>query len=128
MRWGSLGGIISAVVALGALYLLNPRGALHWIGFDVWKLAGNFFSNFYEEFIYRGFLLVALTALFGFWPAAVASSALFGFSHAQYPMPLQVLVSLLGFFWCWILRKAKTLWAQYTSHMVLDIVVDAVFT
>jgi hypothetical protein len=25
-----------------------------------WKIAGNVFSNFYEEFVYRGFMLVAL--------------------------------------------------------------------
>ena len=43
--------------------------------------AGEFVMG-YEEFVFRGFLLAALTAVFGFWPAAILSSLAFG---AAYP-------------------------------------------
>jgi membrane protease YdiL (CAAX protease family) len=124
--WALLGGAVSVLVTLAFLLAIG-LGHLGWLGFDGWKIAGNVFSNFYEEFIYRGFLLAGLTVLFGFWPAAILSSLAFGFSHDQYPLALQMLVAGVGVFWCWIVRRTRSIWAAWGAHMVADIVIDVIW-
>src|SRR5262249_29514854 len=64
--WGLLAGIVSAVAAFGIFAGMQP-GAVHAAHFNPWIATANLFSNFYEEFVFRGFLLAALTAVFGFW-------------------------------------------------------------
>ncbi|HJS41356.1 MAG TPA: type II CAAX endopeptidase family protein [Sphingomicrobium sp.] len=122
---GVLGGLVALAATLLFVYLIFPSGSLRWMDPVGWKIAGNVFSNFYEEFLYRGFFVVALTAALGFWPAAVLSSAMWAYTHTQYPMSLQLLIAGTGVFWCWLARKARSLWAPYTSHMVLDVVADS---
>lgn len=123
VAWGLAGGAVTVAFSLVVLPLTH-FGALHWVGFNGWSIAGNLFSNFFEEFIFRGFMLVALTALVGFWPAAALSSLAFGFTHTQYPLILQFYVAAIGFFWAWIARKARSLWAPYMAHMIADVVID----
>lgn len=122
---GVLGGLVALAATLLFAYLVLPSGSVRWIDPVGWKIAGNVFSNFYEEFLYRGFFLVALTAALGFWPAAVISSALWAYTHNQYPLSLQVLIAVTGIYWCWLARKARSLWTPYTSHMVLDAIADS---
>jgi membrane protease YdiL (CAAX protease family) len=124
--WGVAAGVASVAVSLAFLPLAH-LGALRWIGFDGWSIAGNLFSNFYEEFIFRGFLLVALTVLVGFWPAAVLTSIAFGFEHSQYPLVLRGFIAVVAVFWAWIARKSGSLWAVWLAHMITDLVVDALF-
>lgn len=125
--WGLVGGAVS--VAISLLFLpLAHLGQLHWIGFDGWSIAGNLFSNFYEEFIFRGLLLVGLTAVVGFWPAAVISSIAFGAVHTQYPLTLRVYIAVVAVFWCWLARHARSLWAPWGAHMLTDLIVDALFS
>ncbi len=124
LRWAIAGGLSALGLTLAVVAAMSPPGTIHWIGLNGWSVAGNLFSNFFEEFIYRGFLLTALTAVFGFWPAAVVSSALWGFGHQQYPYWLQTLIAVVGVSWCWIARRARTLWAPYGAHMLLDTVAD----
>lgn len=125
--WGLIGGAITVAVTVVVLALAH-FGKLHWVGFDGWAIASNLVSNFYEEFIFRGFVLVGLTAVVGFWPAAILSSVAFGAEHSQYPLMLRAYVSATGLFWCWLARRARSLWAPYAAHMLADIVVDAVFS
>lgn len=120
--WGIGGGLAALALTLGYFLIFYPPGMVHWIEPKVWSIAGNVFSNFYEEFLYRGFLLVALTAALGFWPAAVLSSIAFGATHTQYPLDLQVLIAAAGFMWAVVQRQARSIWAPYISHMVLDVV------
>jgi len=54
-------GVIALV--LGVLIATGPGSAIRWIAPDPWSIAGNVFSNFYEEFIFRGFLLAAIAAV-----------------------------------------------------------------
>lgn len=122
---GVLGGLVPLAATLLLVYLAFPPGSLQWIGPVGWKIAGNVFSNFYEEFIYRGFFLVALTAAIGLWPAAVLSSGMWAFTHTQYPLSLQALIAATGILWCWLSRKVRSLWTPYISHMVLDVVADS---
>jgi membrane protease YdiL (CAAX protease family) len=124
LAWAVIGGAVSIAITLLAVQLthLAPIG---WVGIDPWNVAGNVFSNFFEEFIFRGFMLAGLTALVGFWPAAVLSSLAFGMEHSQYPLVFRFLIAGLGVFWCWLVRKAQSLWAAYGTHMLLDVIVDA---
>ncbi len=122
---GIVGGIVALVVTVVFVYVLFPPGTVHWIDPVSWKIAGNVFSNFYEEFVYRGFMLVALGAAVGFWPAAIISSAMWGYTHNQYPLSLQALIMAVGVYFSWLMRKARSLWTPYAAHMVLDIVGDS---
>ena len=124
--WALLGGAASVLASL-AFLSASDMGQLTWVGFDGWKIAGNAFSNFYEELIYRGFLLAGLTALVGFWPAAVLTSIAFGLSHDQYPLALQGLIMGVSVLWCWLVRRTRSLWAAWGAHMVLDVVIDAIW-
>lgn len=124
--WALAGGAASVLASLVFLSVMG-MGQLTWVGFDGWKIAGNVFSNFYEEVIYRGFLLAGLTVLVGFWPAAILTSVAFGFSHDQYPLALQCLIMGVSVMWCWLVRRTRSLWAAWGAHMVVDIVVDAIW-
>lgn len=124
--WGLIGGVLAIAITIGTLYATGQAGAFHEPRVDPWLMAGNAFSNFFEEFIFRGFILAALVAAFGFWPAAIVSSIAFGAVHSQYPLELQVLVGAVGFVWCVVLSRAKSLIAPYVSHMTLDWLIDPV--
>ena len=56
---GVVGGILALIATVVFVYVLFPPNTVHWIDPVPWKIAGNVFSNFYEEFVYRGFMLVA---------------------------------------------------------------------
>jgi hypothetical protein len=58
-------------------------------------------------------------------PAAIISSAMWGYTHNQYPLSLQALIMAVGVYFSWLMRKAQSLWTPYASHMVLDIVGDS---
>lgn len=122
--WGAAGGVLAIAVTLG--YVFGTGGTTHAPEIDPWLMAGNVVSNFYEELIFRGFILVALSTALGFWPAAILSSLAFGSVHTQFPLELQALVGLLGFVWSLGARYARSLLAPYLSHMLLDWVVDPI--
>jgi membrane protease YdiL (CAAX protease family) len=121
---GTIGGVVSLVGLFLFAWLAMPAGSVHWIPPQPWKIAGNVFSNFYEEFIYRGFLLAAFTRVTGFWPAAVISSVMWGALHTQYPLSLQLLVVAFGIYWSWLAMRSRSLWAPYTTHMISDLIAD----
>lgn len=124
--WGAGGGLVSAVVSI-AFLLFAGMGEPNWGGVDAWETAGNVFSNFWEELIYRGFLLASLTVLIGFWPAAVLTSITFGLTHEQYPLAFQGLIAVTSFGWCWLVRRSRSMWAAWGAHMILDVIVDAIW-
>jgi len=116
-------GLALAAVSLGYLKFAMPQ-AVHGFEFDPWVAFANLFSNSFEEIIFRGFLLAALAAIFGFWPGAILSSIAFAAVHAQYPLELQVIVGAGGLAWCWLVSISKSLWAPIVSHTLLDLAVD----
>ncbi len=116
-------GLTLAAVSLGYIGYAMPQ-AMHEFRFDPWVAGGNLFSNLFEEIIFRGFMLAALAAVFGFWPGAILSSVAFAAVHSQYPLDLQILVGLGGLAWCWLARISNSVWAPFVSHTVLDLVVD----
>lgn len=124
--WGLGAGLISIAVLVAFFFATGQAGAFHAPRVDPWLATANVFSNFYEEFIFRGFILVALTAALGFWPAAILSSLAFGATHAQYPLALQGLIAALALLWAWAGKQGGGLLAPYTAHMSLDWLVDPI--
>jgi membrane protease YdiL (CAAX protease family) len=117
-------GLLSVLLTLVLAWAIMPAGTIHWIDPQPWKIAGNIFSNFFEEFIFRGFILIALAAVIGFWPAAIASSVMWAAMHTQYPIEFQALIAFSGVLWGWAGRRVRSLWAPYTAHMTLDLIAD----
>jgi membrane protease YdiL (CAAX protease family) len=65
-----------------------------------------------------------LTAVFGFWPAAILSSVAFAATHAQYPLAFQAVIAVLSLIWCWIVKRTDSIWSAWIAHMGLDWIVD----
>jgi membrane protease YdiL (CAAX protease family) len=122
---GVAAGLVSLAVSLLVVWVAFPAGTIGWVDPQPWKIAGNLFSNFYEEFVFRGFILVALTAVLRFWPASILSSIMWAATHTQYPLSLQATIAIVGILFCWLVRQTKSVWPAYTGHMVLDIIGDS---
>ena len=124
--WGLVAGVLSIGIVVAFFYATGQDGAFHEPRPNPWIAAGNVFSNFYEEFVFRGFILIALAAAIGFWPAAIVSSIAFGATHAQYPISLQALIAVTALLWAWVTKRTGDLMAPYLAHMTLDLVVDPI--
>lgn len=125
VRLGIAGALAALVLTLAVVWLTMPHGTIHWIAPQPWSIAGNIFSNFYEEFVFRGFILVALRRLFGFWPAALGSAALWALLHFQFPAVLQAVIFVIGVGFAWLAGRANSLWAPYFAHEILDLLADS---
>lgn len=131
LRWRTFGGglgagVVSIAMLVAFFFATGQAGAFHAPRVDPWLATANIFSNFYEELIFRGFILVALTTALGFWPAAILSSLAFGATHAQYPLELQALIAVLALLWAWAGKQGGGLLAPYTAHMTLDWLIDPI--
>jgi membrane protease YdiL (CAAX protease family) len=122
---GALSGLGLVVLASAALALSAP------LVFQVkpnWPmLAANLVSNFEEELISRGTILVLLVLAVGErlrWVALVISGALFCQGHAHYPLPLLSTVFIAGLVWSWMAVRYRSLWPGYLGHMVADVIGD----
>ncbi len=102
----------------GTFYGLNPS----------WHLI---FVPFYEEFIFRGFLLGVFHERYGKWPAIFVSSFLFGLWHLKNfavldPTTLcqQVLYAgfLIGPFLGWLALRNRSLWPGVMVHTLNNVV------
>jgi membrane protease YdiL (CAAX protease family) len=117
-------GLLSLALVVGFFFATGQAGAFHAPKVDPWIATANIFSNFFEEYAYRGFILIALTAALGFWPAAILSSLAFAASHTQYPLSLQALIAVTAVLWAWAGKHGGGLLAPYTAHMTLDWLID----
>jgi membrane protease YdiL (CAAX protease family) len=78
----------------------------------------------FEEYLFRGYPLVALARGMGFWPAAVLLSAAFGALH-YFTKPMESVldalsVALIGFFLCFTLARTGDLWLAAGFHAAFD--------
>jgi membrane protease YdiL (CAAX protease family) len=89
-------------------------GALYGFGFIIVALE--------EEFHYRGYGLSTLTKGIGFWPAAIASSAVFGYSHLGNSGENWLgafNAGAGGLFFCLLLQRSGDLWMPIGFHASL---------
>lgn len=124
--WGLGAGLISVAVMVAFFFATGQAGAFHEPHVDPWNAGANIFSNFFEEYVYRGFIVAALAAALGFWPAAILSSIMFGAVHTQYPLVLQGMIAVLAMVWAWAGKRGGGLLAPYTAHMALDWIMDPI--
>jgi membrane protease YdiL (CAAX protease family) len=126
-------GLAVFIVDLVALLGLHAAGvmkgpALAWHPMTGWSFLGNLFSNFYEEWIFRGFLLVvAIRVTSNRAGGAILTSILFAAVHTQYPPALRILICLSTLAACWVLLKLRSLWPAWIGHQVVDVLGDSVF-
>ena len=95
---------------------------------DTWRWAGIYALVFIvvalkEEFLARGYWLVTFSAGIGFWPAAIASSAAFGYGHHGNSGEDWVGLfnaGAFGLFACFLQRRTGNLWMPIGLHMAFD--------
>jgi membrane protease YdiL (CAAX protease family) len=90
--------------------------ALFWIFFDC--LVG-----FFEENLFRGYLLHTIARGIGFWPAAICCSIAFGLAHLLNSSEdvIGIAVAALGgFFFCVCLKVSGSLWFGIGFHATFD--------
>jgi membrane protease YdiL (CAAX protease family) len=130
--WGLAAGLLPVAFNCAIFYVLLRAGKLHHFSFgwtppSGWSLAGNAVSNFYEEFVFRGFILVALRYATGSRVlAALLSSVAFGWGHSQYPVEEQLIIGACSLLWCWIVMRTRSLWPVYIGHMIIDLIMDSI--
>jgi len=120
----SLTALLLAMRLSGVFYF----GAVALLGADIWKWAAVYALVFMlvavrEEFRARGYALFTLTAGIGFWPAAILSSAFFGYSHHGNTGEDWIGLfnaGLFGLFACFLLRRTGNLWTPIGVHMAFD--------
>jgi uncharacterized protein len=127
---GAVFGIVEISVVVGVLGALGyyQFGAIeiHGAEFLKWLIfwAATFLAvGFFEEFAFRGYAQFALTRGFGFWPAALTTSLLFGAVHLFNPgesRPGIAGVVVVGIFWCFTVRRTGTLWFALGMHAAFD--------
>ena len=94
---------------------MGLRGAL-W----VWRF---FVVGLFEEFLFRGYAQFTLATGIGFWPAAMALSAVFGAIHLANSGEDRVgalSVFVIGMFFCLTLRRTGNLWFAVGLHAAFD--------
>jgi len=117
--------IVLLIAAAGgaSFYGLALAGKAFVLSAALWG-AAMLLVGFAEEFLFRGYAQFTLATGVGFWPAAVALSALFGLVH-YFGKPMEswrdgVSVGLYGLFWCFTLRRTGSLWFAIGFHAMSD--------
>lgn len=93
------------------------QAALNWAGIMI-------LLGFFEESMFRGYLLVTMSEGMRFWPAAILLSVLFGALH-YFTKPMETLtdfttVSLIGLLLCFSFRRTGSLWLAAGFHAAFD--------
>ena len=136
-----LTGIASGLVLLSLMLLAMAAASAVWIepatdplptvathaAFYALLMLGVAFS---EESFSRGYALVALSQSISFWPAALATGAIFGLLHAvnggETPVGL-VSAALFGILLAYSYRRTGSLWFAYGIHGGWDYAESFVF-
>ncbi len=79
-------------------------------------LFGGIIVPFAEELFFRGVLYLWLRQRFGFWPAMLVSSILFGILHGE--ISVGVAAAVLGMVLAWTYEKSHSLWTPVIIHVL----------
>ncbi|MBI3555322.1 MAG: CPBP family intramembrane metalloprotease [Deltaproteobacteria bacterium] len=122
---GLIWGLSIAALSVPLLRVLGMPIGFH---VDPWSIAGNVFSNSYEEVIFRWFILYGFLAGTGNRCVAIAVSAIaFGLVHDQYPLILRAYVAAVGAALGILATKRNNLIPVVVAHDVADWILDALF-
>lgn len=127
-------GVVWGFIAISAVMLMIA--ALHGFSFGRFALSGAslvsyavlwglafLLTGFSEEFLFRGYGQFTLTQGMRFWPAAIFLSLLFGLLHFFNPGEVGfggLSAALIGFFFCFTLRRTGTIWFAVGLHAAWD--------
>ena len=122
--FASLTALLLAMRLCGVFYF----GSIALHSTDIWQWAAAYALVFVlvalrEEFRARGYALFTLSAGIGFWPAAILSSAFFGYSHHGNTGEDWIGLfnaGLFGLLGCFFLRRTGNLWMPIGVHMAFD--------
>jgi uncharacterized protein len=76
------------------------------------------FAPFFEELFFRGFLYTGFRASWGWWPAALASAAVFSLAHLQ--LTLFIPLFALGVALAWVYERTGSVWTAVALHAVFN--------
>ena len=99
---------------------LSGRPLVHYAA--IWGIAF-LLTGFFEEFVFRGYSQFTLATGMGFWPAAILLSILFGAGHLNNSGESwagALCAALIGFFFCFTLRRTGTIWFAVGLHAAWD--------
>ena len=127
MAWGTLAPLatFAMIAATGAARVDGL--ALHGLALAkaavLWLLA-MILLGLFEELLIRGYPLQTLSRGIGFWPAAIATSVIFGALH-YFTKPMEnwvdaTTVGLLGLFLCFTVHRTGDLWFAIGFHTAFD--------
>jgi membrane protease YdiL (CAAX protease family) len=127
------GAVLAFACLAGFLTVLRVAGIFRFgeielHGGQIWKWGGLYAVGFIivaleEEFHYRGYGLYTLTQGIGFWPAAILTSAIFGYSHLGNSGENWLGVfnaGAGGLLFCLLLRRSGNLWMPIGFHASWD--------
>lgn len=127
------GALIGLASITGLLLILRALGVFQFGGLalrgaDITKWAVIYALVFLlvalrEEFRARGYALLTLGKGIGFWPAAVLSSAYFGYSHIGNSGEDWIGLfnaGAFGLLLCFLLRRTGNLWMPIGFHLAFD--------
>jgi len=113
-----IAGLMSGVILTSTWGQLDP--AWHW-----GIMAGNVFSNMYEEVFFRGFLFGMLLKFSRSpWWAIVVTAAFFTLAHGQYAGWESFGFFFLALPFGWLTWKSGWIFWPYVVHMLVDWIVD----
>lgn len=134
-------GLIATAVLL-ALTVAIGAAAGGRFGFHPYfpKMAGDLVSNMYEEIVYRGLMFCAFYGvvaagsfplsgkadLAGLIAGTIGSSVVFAIGHEQYALALRVVVGVCATVFAYPWVAARSLWAPWIAHMLVDVIGDSV--
>ncbi len=117
---GSLALLVFVLRAAGVIRIGAPSTpVIQAIGYSLAYAAVFALLALREEFLYRGYGLFTLTEVTGFWPAAVASSVWFTWTHADSSGENWLglaSIAAFGLVACLMLRRTGSLWMGIGFH------------
>ena len=121
--------ILLAVGICEVAIILTTQWANLTYALHLGDMAGNLFSNAYEELLYRSFMLGMLIRFSGRpWYAIFLTSLLFTLGHTQYMGWISLGFFVLAIPFGWITWKTKWILWPWILHMLVDLAVDPFFT
>jgi len=119
-RFAVLTGLLGAMHAIGVLNfgMIGLHGAEILKYAVLWAMVF-LFGALFEEWFFRGYFQFTLTKGIGFWPAAVVTSALFGYAHhtnSGETIAGTLSAGAVGFLFCLLLRRTGDLWMPIGFH------------
>lgn len=99
------------------------------LGFTIYVLAMGLVA-LVEEMLFRGYLLQALEATLGAWPAAALTAAAFGVLHVSNPsggLSSTLGIAIFGLLAAVIAQRTRTLWTVIGLHWAWNVFEGAIF-